>query len=91
MERILLEVMSRHMDNREVIRDSQHGFKKGKLCLANLAPFYHGVTALVNKGRANDTIYLDFCKEFDIVPHNNLVSKLGGHGFDRCTFQWIRK
>ena len=57
MEQILLEDMSKHTEERELIRDT-----KGKWCLTNLIAFYNGVIASVNKGKATDVTYLNFCK-----------------------------
>lgn len=54
------------MEYKEVIRDSKHGFTRGKFCLTDLMTFSGGLT--VDKVSSN-IIYVDFCKAFDTIPH----------------------
>lgn len=79
MELILVETVLRNMEDKEVIGDRQYGSTKGKLCLWNVVAFCDGVTALVDKGRATDDIYLDLCEAFYSVTPNIFASKLKRH------------
>ncbi|CAM4648647.1 unnamed protein product [Lepidochelys kempii] len=89
MEQVLKESILMHLHERKVIRNSQHGFTKGRSCLTNLIAFYDEITGSVDEGKAVDVLFLDFSKAFDTVSHSILVSKLRKYGLDECTIRWV--
>ncbi|CAM4680883.1 unnamed protein product [Lepidochelys kempii] len=89
MEQVLKESILKHLHERKVIRNSQHGFTKGRSCLTNLIAFYDEMTGSVDEGKAVDVLFLDFSKAFDKVSHSILVSKLRKYGLDECTTRWV--
>ncbi|KAK4826464.1 hypothetical protein QYF61_009191 [Mycteria americana] len=90
MEQIILSAITRHAENNQGIKPSQHGFRKGRSCLTNLISFYDKVTRLVDEGKAVDVVYLDVSKAFDMVSHSILLEKLAAHGLDGCTLRWVK-
>ncbi|CAM4519807.1 unnamed protein product [Caretta caretta] len=89
MEQVLKETILKHLEERKVIRNSQHGFTKGKSCLTNLIAFYDEITGSVDMRKAVEVIYLDFSIAFDTVSHSILPSKLNKYGLDDWTIRWI--
>ncbi|CAM4612641.1 unnamed protein product [Lepidochelys kempii] len=89
MEQVLKESILKHLEERKVIRNSQHGFTKSKSCLTNLIAFYDEITGSVDEGKVVDVLFLDFSKAFDTVSHSILVSKLKKYGLDEWTIRWI--
>jgi len=75
MEQLILEVISKQVEEKKLIRSSQHGFTKGKSCLTNLIAFYDDMTGWVDERTAVDVVYLDFSKAFDTVSHNIFLGK----------------
>ncbi|CAM5115928.1 unnamed protein product [Natator depressus] len=89
MEQVLKESILKNLEERKVIRNSQHGFTKGKSCLTNLIASYDEITGSVDEGKALDVLFLDFSKAFDTVSHSILASKLKKYGMDEWTIRWI--
>jgi len=75
--------------NYTLIKESQHGFRKGRSCLTNLLVFLVKVSACLDEGQPVDVIYLDFAKAFDKVPHKRLLEKIAGYGIRGKVLQWI--
>ena len=86
MEQIILGAVTRHVQDNQAIRPSQHGFMKGRSCLTNLVPSYDKLTCLVDEGKAVDIVYLDFSKAFYTASHSILLEKLAAHSLDGHLF-----
>ncbi|CAM5077144.1 unnamed protein product [Eretmochelys imbricata] len=91
MEQVLKESILKHLEERRVIRNRQHGFTKGKSCLTNLIAFYDEITGSVDEGKAVGMLFLDFSKAFDTVSHSILASKLKKYGLDEWTTRWVER
>ncbi|CAM4573163.1 unnamed protein product [Caretta caretta] len=91
MEQVLQESILKHLEERKVIRNSQHGFTKGKSCLINLIAFFDKITGSVDEGKAVNVLFLDFSKAIDTVSHSILASKLKKYGLDEWTIRWIER
>ena len=90
LESIVAKRIREHLENNELIADSQHGFTKGKSCLTNLLSFYKTVYEAADVDDSYDVIYLDFSKAFDRVPHERLLRKIKAHGIGGDVYKWIR-
>ena len=90
MESILKDEIMKHLDKFSLIRDSQHGFLKGRLCLTNLLDFLENITIKIDERTPVDLIYLDFAKAFDKVPYQRLFKKIYAHGIGGEILEWIK-
>ena len=64
------------LEKHNLLKDSQHGFLRGRSCLTNLLEYTDKISKWVDDGSSVDVIYLDFQKVFDKVPHQRLLIKL---------------
>ena len=46
MEQLVLDAMAKQLEKKKIIRNSQHGFSKGKACLSNLLGFCEASAAI---------------------------------------------
>lgn len=85
--------INKHLDKHSLIRNTQHGFRKGYSCTTNLLVFLETVTAEIDAKHNVDAIYLDVVKAFDKVPHQHLLSKLRAYGLsgliESCIKAWL--
>lgn len=75
---------------RPLISEAQHGFVKQRSTVSNLMSFMSVLSDNVERRRQVDTIYFDFSKAFDKVPHELAINKLQHTGLPAWITEWLR-
>ena len=88
-ERIIRDYLVKFLEENELLRDSQHGFRTRRSCLTNLLEFLDLVSDYVDEGIPVDAVYLDFQKAFDKVSHSKLLVKMARYGIDDGVVRWV--
>ena len=72
------------------ISDNQFGFLKQRSTLHQLLSFFSTIIDSFDHNLQVDSVYLDFSKAFDSVPHNELLFKLWTFGITGSLWSWFR-
>ena len=78
------------MEDNNLIHKDQHGFRGGRSCCTQLLEVMETWTEWFDQGLPWNTIYTDFSKAFDSVPHERLLKKLKGYGIKGNLLNWIK-
>ena len=91
LEKLIREEWVDMLEKQEMLTGKQFGFRQGRSCVSNLLCFYDRVTDSVQERYGwVDSIYLDFSKAFDKVPHKRLIWKLQHiGGIDGALLKWM--
>ena len=65
------------------------GFITGRSTTVQLLSYLDKCVKTIVDGDVVDTIYLDFAKAFDTVPHRRLIGKLHAYGIKGNILNWI--
>ena len=93
LESIIRDEIVSFFERYGVIKETQHGFRKGKSCLTNLLVFLDRITRCIDEGGSMDVGFLNLAKAFDKIPHKRLIEKLRKHGIGgklKCVIEsWL--
>ena len=66
--------------NENLLSTKQHGFTSGRSTTTQLLNYLDKCVETIVDGGVVDSIYMDFAKAFDSVPHRRLIAKLQSYG-----------
>ena len=89
LESLIRDCLMAHLEEGRVLSSHQHGFRPRRSCTSQLLEVIYEWTSSLERGEPVDSLYLDFRKAFDSVPHQRLLHKLEAYGVTGKVKSWI--
>ena len=90
LESNIREAIMDHLSSHKLLSDSQFGFRRNRSTVLQLLTVMEDWTEALGNNLQVDTVYLDFRKAFDSVPHKRLVKKLEKYGITGNLLKWLK-
>ena len=81
----------KHLLEKKLLSTKQYGFIGGRSTTVQLLSYLDKCVKTIVDAGVVDTIYLDFAKPFDTVPHRWLNGKLNAYGIKENILNWINE
>ena len=89
MEHTLFSNIMQHLDKNSILMDAQHRFRNEHSCEIQLITIIEDMAFNLSSSTQIDSVFQDYAKAFDKVPHQRLFLKLEYYGIRSNTLQWI--
>ena len=89
LESVIKSAVMEHCKDSNIFRDSQYGFRERRGCILQLLTVFDTWSKYIDSDIPVDTVFFDFRKVFDSVPHKRLLLKLERLGVSRNVLKWI--
>ena len=80
-----------HLELNHLLTDDQCGFHSCRSCSTQLTVVLEQWPKILDDGHGIDCLYLNFCKQFDSVPHQRLLTKMRANGIEGRLIKWIEE
>lgn len=89
IERRIYDALYAFLTRKNLMPNSQHGFRSGKSTITQLLETFDEITSALDNGYQVDLVYFDFQKAFDSIPPHKLLHKLKRAGVAGALLKWL--
>jgi len=91
MEHVIAFYLRQMWAKNDWLYEGQHGFRPGYSCERQLITVCQDIADSLDNGDRIDAIIIDFSKDFELVSHGRLLTKIANSGVDSRVVVWIKE